>query len=298
MNKIFCILTAALWAFLISSCEWTSSEKNDNLTEFGQGKGIVTYTGYEPLKDKPIRLHFYISDSDMTDLPVVFIFPGTGRNANDYLNGWLQSQKSAKAIVVALEFPTDYYSTDEYIAGNMFNGNQPVDESHWSFSVIEPLWEYIKSETENKTTKYHIFGHSAGAQFVHRFVTFKQNTHLGTAIAANAGWYTVPDVAISYPYGLKDSGFADTQTLSHLFGSHLIVALGDQDTDPNDSSLRHTEEADTQGLTRYARGNHYYDRSQQIGSDGGYTFNWEQVIVKGVAHDFAGMMAETGALLF
>ena len=38
-----------------------------------------------------------------------------------------------------------------------------------------------------------MFGHSAGGQFVHRFVQFKPNSRVNYAISANAGWYTVPD---------------------------------------------------------------------------------------------------------
>lgn len=145
----------------------------------------------------------------------------------------------------------------------MFKNNKALPEEQWSYSVIETIFDYVKEETGNQSTLYSMFGHSAGAQFVHRFVTFKQNTRLDKAIAANSGWYTVPDTQIEYPYGLKNSGFSDKPTLTHLFSSNLIVALGDKDTDPNDSSLRHTPEADAQGLYRYARGEHYYTQSQQ-----------------------------------
>ncbi|MCD8261918.1 MAG: hypothetical protein LUD15_10895 [Bacteroides sp.] len=233
----------------------------------------------------------------MTDLPIIFIFPGTSRNADDYLQGWLKSYRDKKEIVIALEFPAQYYSTSEYIEGNMFRNNQPVSEEEWSYFMIEPLFLYIKQKTGNTTTTYNMFGHSAGAQFVHRFVTFKQNTNLHKAIAANAGWYTVPNTSIAYPYGLKDSGYSDKTTLIHLFASQLIVALGDEDI-YDDSSLRHTAEADTQGLYRYARGEHYYSESERISTENNFTLNWKKIIVKGVGHDFSGIMEQTGGQLF
>ncbi len=286
-----------LFGFTLASCEWKSDEDDPVLNQLGTGHGIVTYTGYTPLKNKPIDIHFYIPEGDIKKMPIVFILPGTTRNANDYLAAWMKHFDDRKVIALALEFPSAYYSTSEYIEGNMFKNNKALPEEQWSYSVIETIFDYVKEETGNQSTLYSMFGHSAGAQFVHRFVTFKQNTRLDKAIAANSGWYTVPDTQIEYPYGLKNSGFSDKPTLTHLFSSNLIVALGDKDTDPNDSSLRHTPEADAQGLYRYARGEHYYTQSQQTCQANSMIFNWKKVIVKGVAHDFEAMMAETADYL-
>lgn len=282
-----------LFSFTLAGCEWKSDEDDPVLNQLGTGRGIVTYTGYTPLKNKPIDMHFYIPKGDIKSMPILFILPGTTRNANDYLDAWVNHFNDKKVIAIALEFPSDYYSTSEYIEGNMFKNNKPLPEEQWSYSVIEAIFDYVKEETGNQSKQYSIFGHSAGAQFVHRFVTFKQNTRLSKAIAANSGWYTVPDTQIEYPYGLKDSGFTDKPTLTHLFSANLIVALGDQDIDPKDSSLRHTPQADAQGLYRYARGEHYYSQSQQISQANSMVFNWKKVIVKGVAHDFDAMMVET-----
>ena len=49
-----------LFGFTLISCEWKSDVDDPILNQLGTGRGIVTYTGYEPLKDKPINLHFYI----------------------------------------------------------------------------------------------------------------------------------------------------------------------------------------------------------------------------------------------
>ena len=280
-------------ALFLYSCEWKSDVDDQILNKLGTGHGIVTYTDYEPLKAKPINLHFYIPEGDIKTMPIVFILPGTGRNANDYLAAWMKNFKSKEIIAIALEFPQEDYSTSEYIEGNMFKKNEALPEEQWSFSVIEAIFSYVKAETGNQVTQYSLFGHSAGAQFVHRFVTFKQNLHLNKAVAANAGWYTVPNIQIEYPYGLKNSGYTDDTTLSHLFGSNLIVALGDQDIDPNDNSLRHDEQSDAQGLYRYARGEYYYSEGERISKDNNMVFNWKKVIVKGVAHDFEAMMVQT-----
>jgi len=54
--------------------------------------------------------------------------------------------------------------------------------------------------------QFSMFGHSAGAQFVHRYITFMPQGHLRAAVAANSGWYTLPDQTLKLPYGLKHTG--------------------------------------------------------------------------------------------
>ena len=97
----------------LCSCEWKSDVDDPVLNKLGTGHGIVTYTDYEPLKAKPINLHFYIPEGDIKTMPIVFILPGTGRNANDYLAAWMKNFKSKEVIAIALEFPQEYYSTSE-----------------------------------------------------------------------------------------------------------------------------------------------------------------------------------------
>ena len=54
--------------------------------------------------------------------------------------------------------------------------------------------------------RYHIYGRSAGGQFVHRLALFVPEARCEAAITANAGWYTVPTFAgDGFPYGLKGS---------------------------------------------------------------------------------------------
>ena len=65
--------------------------------------------------------------------------------------------------------------------------------------------DFIKQNLNNTTPKYQIFGHSAGGQFVHRYVMYKPNARYDKIIASASGWYTETDLNISFPYGFMES---------------------------------------------------------------------------------------------
>ncbi|NDV80712.1 hypothetical protein [Bacteroides sp. 51] len=293
------ILSILILSIFLAGC-WSDDDKdNEVITDsLRPGQGIVEYTGYEPLKNKPVKIHFYIpSETAMKDMPVLMVFPGTGRNANDYLAAWINIAKQKQIMVFALEFPSDTYSSSQYIEGGMFSGGTLLAEASWTFSVIEPLFDYIKSETGNRQQQYDMFGHSAGAQFVHRFMTFKPNNRVHRGVAANAGWYTVPDFTVDYPYGLKNSPATEAGVRT-FFGKELILHLGTADTNPNDASLNHTAGADAQGLYRYARGLYYWNEVSKIKASKGYALNWEKQETPNVAHEFIKMTTAAAGFLY
>lgn len=125
-------------------------------------------------------------------------------------------------------------------------------------------------------------------------MSFKPDNRVRRAIAANAGWYTVPDFDIAYPYGLKDSP-ATKEGLTRFFAKKFYLALGTADTNPDDSNLNKTPGAMAQGAYRYARGLHYWEAAER--AKGGAAFNWEKVPVQGVGHEYKKMIAAAGQLL-
>lgn len=227
------------------------------------GNGRFEYSSYTPLKDKPVNIYYSISDGDMSTMPVIFVFPGTNRDADNYILPWTEISKDHQCMVFSIEFPEKYYTSDEYITGNVIDKSGAfVDKEKWTFSLIEPLFEYIKSETGNKNAKYNLFGHSAGSQFVHRYVLFNPNAKIDKAVAANAGWYTMPLFNVEFPYGLKNTQLSRTDVISALKTDMTVHLGGEKDNDPNDSSLRTTSEAMVQGDHRYARGQYFYENSE------------------------------------
>ena len=298
MIRTINLLMLAVWTVLSTSCFKDDKPESPGETSgFLPGDGIVTYTGYAPLADRPVRIHFHIpAGGDMKTMPVLFVFPGLERNAADYLAAWRAEASKRNIMVFAFEFPADTYSTEQYIEGGMFQGNTLLDHSKWTFSVVEAVFDAVRKDTGSSKNKYDMWGHSAGAQFVHRYVTFMPDARIDRAVSANAGWYTLPDMDIAYPYGLKNTEAATSSRLESLFARKLIVHLGTADTDR--SGLNTSAGAEAQGANRYQRGRYYFAEATRISSKNGYLLNWNKYEVAGVAHEFAKMATAGAKILY
>lgn len=242
-------------------------------------------------KDREIKVWYY-NPSPITNknIPIVFVIHGVERNAENYRDTWIQYAKKKNFLLVVPEFNKQYFRS--YNLGNMSESNGSINyKEKWSFSIIEKIFHKIKSDENLKTQKYYLYGHSAGAQFVHRFVQFFPEASLELAIAANAGWYTFLEHNIVFPYGIKGLHL-NAKDLNVIFSKKLIVLLGDEDTNAFDESLKNTPQTIVQGHHRFERGNNYFNYSQKLASEMGTPFNWKMFYVKGVAHSNSGMAKE------
>ncbi len=226
---------------------------------------------------------------DFTDAPVVIVMHGVNRNADDYADNWRDLSRRYGIRVYAPEF-----SSRDFPRAALYNLGGIGTDGPYAYTAIEPLYRAIAARG-GTPGGYHLFGHSAGAQFVHRAVLFEDLPHLIRAYSANAGWYTLPDPETAWPYGLQDvpEGSYD---LGRWLQAPMTVMLGDADTDPHDPNLRRTPEAMIQGPHRYARGAYFMGTARDRAAELGVTFAWDAFQVPGVAHDNAGM-AQAAAYL-
>lgn len=254
------------------------------------GTGWFTYN-YASLPNKPMRVFYHIPPGSRADMPVVMVFHGDERNAEDYRDIWIDAANQYGFMVIAPEFTEQYFpGGNYYILGNVFtDGNNPASsiqnpEPQWTFSVIEPLFDKVKQKTGSTVQTYDMFGHSGGGQFVHRFVLLKPDARYDRAIASNSGWFTVPDTSVYFPYGLDGSPVENTPP-GNYFSRRLTVQVGALDNNGNDPSIRHNQQADAQGMNRLERANYFYQQSQQIAAGTSSPFNWEFRIVPNAGHD-------------
>jgi len=235
------------------------------------------------------------------DAPVLIVIHGVGRNAEEYLQDWIEQADALKFALIVPEFSkTEFPGEESFNSGNLFDpaGHlRPREE--WSFSMIEPVFDAARAHLGSTRNDYAIYGHSAGAQFVQRFLYFVPQSRATRAIAANAGWYMLPDLNQGFPYGLRGTPAAEAANLRRVFAFPLIVLLGEADTDSNHQSLRRTPEADEQGLYRFARGQFFFRFAQAAAAAAGDAdFKWKLSTVPGVAHNNKAMAPHAARLLF
>ena len=300
MKKHFIILISLI--IIVTSCSKDNIQTVDSAI-FNSGINKFIYL-YPELPLKPLNVFYNIPSGDRKNMPIVLIFHGEERNAIDYRDIWINASNKYGFMVFAPEFNTvDFPGGSSYIIGNVYkDGNYPTpqtlnNENLWTFSIIEPLFDFIKTKTGSTVETYSMFGHSGGGQFVHRYVLFKPNARINKAIAANSGWYSVPDGIANYPYGIMNSPLSLIAPNSY-FEKQLYITVGELDNNGSDSSLRHNTASDLQGLNRLERANYFYTNSQSYALKMNSKFNWKFHIVSNSGHDPTKMSNDAINLLF
>jgi hypothetical protein len=245
----------------------------------------------------PVRL--FVPEAVDADTPIVIVMHGASREAERYYNDWRTEAVKLGLIVVVPYFSReDFPRSAHYNLGYVFEpetGDQRPAES-WTFAMIEPLFDAVVERLGGQQTHYTLFGHSAGSQFLHRFLYYVPDARVKRAIAANAGWYTMPDFGVRYPYGLAESGLSE-EILAGYFARDLVVLLGGADTLREDEDLRKTPEAELQGPHRFDRGHTFYRVARAKAADLGVEFNWRLQEVPGAGHSNADMTPAAALLV-
>jgi hypothetical protein len=240
----------------------------------------------------PISVYCYRSANWAPGRPIVFVFHGMNRNAGDYRESWEGFADTDGLLIVCPEF-TDakypgsrYYNTGNIMDKTNGKGNlQPKDE--WVFPVVDRVIRDVKTRMGAENSPVAVFGHSAGAQMVHRYALFGGPTEASLIMPANAGWYTMPDENVRFPYGLDGVPLSDEE-LAAAFAKPVVILLGEADTKRTEN-LRQTPEADAQGMNRLERGKNFFAIAQEKAAEMGVPFNWQAATVSGVGHDGAAM---------
>lgn len=251
------------------------------------GKGQFEFTGW----NGPALRVFYTQPAGLKpDRPVVMVMHGQSRTAQKYHDDWHDLAIEHEFLLIVPEFPrADFPGSRSYNLGNMQDedGN-PIPREQWSFSVPVALFEDARQRFGMKAPQFALYGHSAGSQFVHRFLMHVPEAPVSRVVAANAGWYTMPDSEVEYPYGLGDSKIKDS-ALRKFLAMPVTILLGDADTLTDQENLNQTPEANSQGPHRFARGHAFYDSGRAAAQLLAAPFNWQLVTVPGADHDNAKM---------
>ncbi len=248
--------------------------------------------------DLPIKVRYYMPDNFTPSTPMVIVMHGASRDGPRYTDDWVPEAERYGFLLLVPEFSNELYGGSAiYNLGNMFDeAGEPVPESQWTYTAVEHLFAYIKQVTGSARPGFRIYGHSAGGQFVHRFLMFRPDAPVERAVAANAGWYTMPVDTIDFPYGLRNSGITE-QDVRAAFAKPTVILLGDQDVDSTQADLRRTSEANAQGPHRFARGHAFWATVNEVAARIEAPLAWGIDTVPGANHSDALMAPKAASFL-
>ena len=235
--------------------------------------------------DKPDVEIFYITPEEINeDTKVLFVIHGNSRNAEDYLSAWIPHIKNKNVIVAAPQFNKANFSNFFLLEMAESSGNVNKDKSKYINNSISLFFNYIKSKFSLNIETYSMFGHSAGAQFTHRYMLLSKDKRISNAVVANAGWYTFISNA-DFPYGIKSSPIIISDEHLRWFMSNKVnLLIGSEDI--GSKSLNSSKGAKLQGITRVDRANSYFNSLITKAEDSNYALRWNYRVLDNVDHDF------------
>jgi hypothetical protein len=264
--------------------------------ESGSGSFIFVDEKGDP--DRPIPVWTWAPDDRTPTTPILFVMHGTHRDASNYRDTWIPHAKAKDVILIVPEFSQKEFPHDAYNDGNMFDKNgKLLDKKYWGFTVVEDLFDEVKSLTGNTSEKYYLFGHSAGGQFVERFILCMPNARYVHAVPANPGWYTLPNFDKAFPAGLKNS-LTTPEVLARICQKPVTLMLGEKDVDPNDPDLPRMPDAMAEGPYRFARGQLFFKELQQFAASRDLPLTWELKTVPNAKHSDKQMSPAAADVLF
>ncbi|MCG2588856.1 hypothetical protein [Rhodohalobacter sulfatireducens] len=289
-------VSGVLWILLLIGCS-TNDSVYSGTVQVSEGKNVIETDKYNWPGIN--RVWYYRPSTSEDSLRLVMVFHGMGRNGEDYLDSWIPYADENQLLIVAPEFSDEQIigfvgslSTGgfeyRYSTGNVVSWfSRDLSEKEWYYTSVEHLFDTFLRSDSQLLKRYVLFGHSAGGQFVHRMAMFTPDARFDLAIAANSGWYTIPDNEQNYPYGI--SGAPKLQDrISYSLQRPLVVFLGTEDK-PDQGGFRTRPEAMKQGESRPQRGKHFFEAAQHYATNRGLTLGWQIKYAEGIGHNYKEM---------
>ncbi|MDQ0203568.1 alpha/beta hydrolase [Pectinatus haikarae] len=288
--------------FLILICGGTVASGNvsaDVILPNGAGSFVIQESATGANED-PMPVFYYRPTAWTADRPVVLIFHGVRRNADKYRDDWIKYAEQYNMLIICPEFSKSKYPGVRYYnIGNVADSDdasamlQPKEK--WIFPVVKDIIAKVKILTGAKEENFTLYGHSAGAQFLHRCLFFGDIPKVRNIIIAEAGWYTMPNSDVEFPYGVKNM-YIGKKNMAEIFSRSVFVMLGDEDVNRSEV-FRKTSLADMQGKTRFARGSNFFTGAKETAENIGVPFRWQLLTVRGAGHNDSEIAKEAAKLI-
>ena len=159
------------------------------------------------------------------------------------------------------------------------------------------LLNELKGLLGQDTSCVDMFGFSGGAQFAHRFAMAHPQRVRRLSLGA-AGWYTMPDRSLSYPFGVRDANGLDGVRLDVITAARLptLVLVGERDNSTEDEELNQSKRVcRRQGANRRERAHSWVQEMNNFATKRGDSPATRLLVLPGVDHSFHAAVLE-GAL--
>ena len=248
--------------------------------------------------NKPdLDVFYHLPKTIDNDTKVLFVVHGNTRNADDYLNTWIRLTKDKNIAIFAPHFKRSSFISFNTLQMSTSSGKIRTDTDLYLHNSIDTLFKYIKTKFKLNDKLYDIYGHSAGAQFVHRYLLMSDNPSVNKAVAANAGWYTFLNGA-DFPYGVKNPPISLTDSnVKKFLSTNLYILIGTNDIDV-DSSINKSKGAQKQGINRLQRAKNFFTYTESIVEQNNLEFKWKYQAVPGAPHSNKVMSKAAVLVLF
>jgi hypothetical protein len=293
------------------------------LAQIHPGSGNFLLEGGAGHPEKMITVFYHQPETFLPNSPILVVVPGAGRNAGDYRDAWIEASETFGVLILSPMYPEEDYDFGAYHMGGLLSemniaessgrGEGPnevtLDEElftykvnrnseQWIFQDFDRLFERVAADVGSSRERYDLFGHSAGGQILHRLALFYPSSRIDRTLAGNSGFYTLPDPATQFPFGLEGAPI-DEESLEASFDQRLVLFLGaEDDATETGGTLLRSPTVDQQGRHRLERGRYFYEMGRRISQQLSVPFRWKLEIVPGVGHDFRGMSEAAAEYLY
>ena len=246
-----------------------------------------------PNGDEPIVLFTYKPPSYKNG-PLLVVFHGVQRNAEDYRNFAITMAERFGAIVVAPLFDASRFPSVRYQRGGLIGADGTAQPSEkWTYAIVPKLVAHVRA-LEGKAPAalpYYLIGHSAGGQFLVRMAAFLPGD-AARIVAGNPGSHLFPtrDQNFGYGFGGLPAELSRDEVIRRYLAAPLTFYLGTGDVTP-EHSFDASPAGMIQGAHRLARGRACFAAAQKLAQERGWAFNWRKVETPGIGHEAAFMFA-------
>lgn len=226
----------------------------------------------------------YVPAAASARSPVFVDVHGISRNFDDHAQRLAPYAERYGVILVSPCFPKQEHSGYQWLG--LEGRGRRADHA------LEVVLAEVGSLTGADTRHIYVFGFSGGAQFAHRF-TMAYPERVNGAVIASAGWFTFPDSATPYPYGIGASQErSDLRFVPDRFlRVPMTVLVGGDDT--GSQSLRSNPELDRQqGAVRRERARRWVEAMRDAAIARGLPPRVTFEEVPGIHHSFDQFMIE------